>query len=90
LRYYPSICLEGLRRFTIHFIGFEVLAAVVMKNSIFWDVTPCSPLKVSRRFGGTYHLHLQGQLAICFHAGFFVGLFFGPEDGGNMFLLNVS
>jgi hypothetical protein len=23
-------------------------------------MTPCSPLKVSRRFGGTYHLHLQG------------------------------
>jgi hypothetical protein len=24
-----------------------------MKSSIFWDITPCSPLKVNRRFGGT-------------------------------------
>jgi hypothetical protein len=25
-------------------------------------------------------------LAICFHAGFLLGLFFHPEDGSNMFL----
>jgi hypothetical protein len=31
-----------------------------MKSSIFWDITPCSPLKVNRRFGGIYCLHLQG------------------------------
>jgi hypothetical protein len=28
-------------------VGFEVLTAVVMKSSIFWDVMPCSPLKVN-------------------------------------------
>jgi hypothetical protein len=27
--------------------GFEVFTAVVMKNSICWDMTPCSPLKVN-------------------------------------------
>jgi hypothetical protein len=27
--------------------------------SIFWVITPCSPLKVSRRFRGTCHFHLQ-------------------------------
>jgi hypothetical protein len=27
-------------------VGFEVLTAVVMKSSIFWDITPCSPLNV--------------------------------------------
>jgi hypothetical protein len=27
-------------------IGFEVLTAVVMNSSIFWDITPCSQLKV--------------------------------------------
>jgi hypothetical protein len=31
------------------------------KCTIFWDITPCSPLKVNRRFGGTYRLHLQGR-----------------------------
>jgi hypothetical protein len=32
-----------------------------IKSSIFWDITPCSPLSVNRRFGGTYRLHLQGR-----------------------------
>jgi hypothetical protein len=26
-----------------------------MKSTIFWDITPYSPLKVNRRFGGTWH-----------------------------------
>jgi hypothetical protein len=43
------------------YVRFEVLTAVVMKSSIFWDITPCSPLKFSRHFGGTYRLHLQGR-----------------------------
>jgi hypothetical protein len=38
---------------------FEVLKAVVMKNAVFWDMTPRSPLKVNRRFGGKYRLHLH-------------------------------
>jgi hypothetical protein len=28
-------------------VGFEVLTAVAMKSSIFWDITPCSVLKVN-------------------------------------------
>jgi hypothetical protein len=32
-----------------------------MKSVNFWDITPCSPLKVSRRFGGTYRLYLEGR-----------------------------
>jgi hypothetical protein len=36
--------------------GFEVLTLVVMKSTIFWDITQCSPLKVSRRFGGTLRM----------------------------------
>jgi hypothetical protein len=31
------------------------------KSTIFSDITPCSPLKVNRRFGGTYCLRLQGR-----------------------------
>jgi hypothetical protein len=27
-------------------------------TTVFWDITRCSPFKVSRRFGGTYRLHL--------------------------------
>jgi hypothetical protein len=32
-----------------------------MKSSVFWDIMPCSSLKVGRRFGETYRLHLQGR-----------------------------
>jgi hypothetical protein len=42
-------------------VGFEVLTAVVMKSPIFWDITPCSPLQLNRRFEGTCRLHLQGR-----------------------------
>jgi hypothetical protein len=45
-------------------VGFEVLAAVIMKCAIFWDITQCTPLKVSRRFGGTYHLHIPRDFTL--------------------------
>jgi hypothetical protein len=32
---------------------------VFMKSSVFWDLVPCSPLKVNWCFGGTCNLHLQ-------------------------------
>jgi hypothetical protein len=73
------------------YVQFEVFTAVVMKSSTFWDITPYSPLKVNRRFGRIYRLHLQGIIisqardlceAIC--------LFFDREDGGDMFLRNVG
>jgi hypothetical protein len=39
---------------------FEVVTAVVMKRSTFWDIMPFSPLKLYRRFIVTYYLHFQG------------------------------
>jgi hypothetical protein len=77
----------------VTFIGFEVLTAVIMKCSVVWDITPCSSFKVSRSFGGTCSLHIQGRRrsqaknsvkpdAKLFHAGFLLG--FDPEDGGDM------
>jgi hypothetical protein len=64
-------------------------------STVFWVVD--APL-IQARFGGTYCLHLQGKglsharrksLSLLL-ASFFVGLFFGPKDGGNMFLRNVG
>jgi hypothetical protein len=31
------------------------------QSSIFWNITPCSPLEVNRSFGRKYRLHLQGR-----------------------------
>jgi hypothetical protein len=33
---------------------------------------------------------LSPLLATCLHAGFLLGLFFDPEDGGDMFLRNIG
>jgi hypothetical protein len=55
-----------LKKYHIY-IGFEVLTAVDMKStsttSIFWDITPCSPLKFNRRFRYSSTLKME---AICF------------------------
>jgi hypothetical protein len=40
---------------------FEVLTAVTMKCYIFWNITPCRPVKVDQSSGRKYRLHLQGQ-----------------------------
>jgi hypothetical protein len=37
-----------------------VLTAVVMKTSVFWDITLCIPLKVNRRFREIYWLTFCG------------------------------
>jgi hypothetical protein len=42
-------------------VGFKDLTPVVMKSSVFWNITPCSPLKIKGRFGGTFLLNLQLQ-----------------------------
>jgi hypothetical protein len=46
-----------------------------LKSFVIWDITPRIPLKVSER----------ALLAIRFHASFLLGLFFDPEDGGDIF-----
>jgi hypothetical protein len=35
-------------------------------------------------------LNFTALLATCFQSGFFFGLFFDPEGGGDMFLRNVG
>jgi hypothetical protein len=64
----------------IHNVGFQVLTAVVMISSIFWDITPCRPLKstdVSKK-------HVARRACYLLHASFLLGLFFDPEDEGGV------
>jgi hypothetical protein len=54
---------------------------------VFWDITPCSLLKVDRRFGGIYRLHLQcrrvSQARDQCEAG-------SRQSSGDMFFRNVG
>jgi hypothetical protein len=39
----------------------QISELLIIKSTIFWDITPRTPLSVNRLFGGTYRLHLQGR-----------------------------
>jgi hypothetical protein len=45
-------CIHNVHEISLYFVRFEVSMEVTMKNSFFWDVTPCGSCK-NRRFGGT-------------------------------------
>jgi hypothetical protein len=53
VRFFPT-------KTNISIVGFEVLMAVVIKSSVFRDVRPCSPVKLSRSSRGKCRLHIQG------------------------------
>jgi hypothetical protein len=59
-----NLCWNQNRKTSLILIEFEVLRAVVMNSYIFWDIKPCSLLKISSHFRRTCHLHLQDRI-IC-------------------------
>jgi hypothetical protein len=61
----------------------EIGSICILKNYLFWDVMPCSPLQFKGRFGET-----AGSACYVLHAGLLNGLSFDPEDGGDMFHRN--
>jgi hypothetical protein len=67
-------------------VGFEVLTAVVMNSYVLWDITPCSPFHLQ----GRRISHARNQSEARSNAGFLLGLFFDPEDGGDMFFRNLG
>jgi hypothetical protein len=54
----PSV-LSNVTGSTASSVGFEVVTSVVIKSCIFWEIIPCSPLKVGRRFRGARRLCLH-------------------------------
>jgi hypothetical protein len=61
-------------------LGIRILTYVFVKSSVFWDIAPCSPDQINRRFEATCRLLL---------AGFLLGLFYDPEHRGDMLPRNV-
>jgi hypothetical protein len=53
------MALHGLLQGLLSFFKVDVVAAVVVKSSIFWDITLHSPSKDSRHFREICHLHLR-------------------------------
>jgi hypothetical protein len=80
-----------------NYVKSEVLITVVMRSSAFWYIAPCSPLKVNRRFGWEFRLHLQrkrisqatNKLSML-PASWWLFLIFGPENGGDIFFRYIS
>jgi hypothetical protein len=57
-RYNLVVCLEDLMK-TMNNLCKLSDSHSGGYGDVFCDVTPCSPMKVNRSFGGTYCLHLQ-------------------------------
>jgi hypothetical protein len=76
------------------FPGFQGFTAVVRKSSIFWDITPCSLVKVKRCIEGTHRLYLHGgkvsKARDLLAAGFMISLDSLIQDENYVFLRNVS
>jgi hypothetical protein len=58
-----------------------------LKNTVFWDVAPCRSC-VNWRFGGMYHLHLQGRKIR--ERGTSLSRWLQSADEGDTFLRNVG
>jgi hypothetical protein len=59
--------------------ALQDFAAVAMKSAVFWDVTPCSLVRVQRRFGRSTLL-----------AAWFLSTLSCSVDAGSAFLINVG
>jgi hypothetical protein len=81
-------CYDKLRQ-RFFFVRFDILMAVTLKSrpAVFWHVILCSLMEVYRRFGGTCCISLQ---VLVFASYRFLGLLFGTEGGGSVFLRNVG
>jgi hypothetical protein len=73
-----------------NYLRLQVLTAVTMNSTIFWDATLCSLIEVHRRFGGTYGLHLQTRLCRLLVSDYLPSLLLDSEDEDSTSLRNVD
>jgi hypothetical protein len=50
-RLFPILSQYPAQKKSLSYVRYEVFKAVTMKNTVFWDFTPCGSCK-NRRFGG--------------------------------------
>jgi hypothetical protein len=71
--------------FSQMYLNYKILRFSKMSQKIFIETSPiCNSIE---------EYCILGYIVLfdnCFHAGFFLGLFFDSEDGGDMFLRNVG
>jgi hypothetical protein len=81
------------------YLFIVVFYVITLSKIIFWDVTPCSSVKVHRHYGGIYCLHLQGRNVSHANNEPEKGgirksraswLLLHPEDGSSAFFCNVG
>jgi hypothetical protein len=80
-----------------HF-GFEVVTVVTMKSAAFWVVRPYSSESLTFRRNTIVIFRVKeyakqeidGKQLLAGSACFFLGLFFNPEDGGDIFFRNIT
>jgi hypothetical protein len=68
-------------------VRFEVFTAVFMRDFVSWNITPSTPLKVKRRFGGAETI---GVPTISFHSCFLLALVFDPKNWDDIILRNFG
>jgi hypothetical protein len=62
----PSSGIYYVLRKLLHCVGFEVLTVVVMKSSIFWDITPYSAYHLPSPWFFACHIFPPLRLRRCF------------------------
>jgi hypothetical protein len=70
-------CKKKKKKKKLYLVAFEVITAVAMKGSIFWNIRPCSQLKTDTS-------------CYLFDLGFFLSLILDPEDRSYIFLRNTG
>jgi hypothetical protein len=90
IRAYIGMVLSSLskEKLIVFYAGSEVLTALAMKGSVFWDIRPRSSLKVKEPFEGTCCLYRQSRRISQARNWHETGI--KLEDGGNMFFFETS
>jgi hypothetical protein len=71
----------------------HTLTVMGIKSSIFWDIMACSRRSQPaflRLLPSSWSKSKQSSIYCIFQAGFLLSLLYGSEDGGNMFLENIT